>query len=128
MSDLSPSDDALAQAMENALVNNGKGKAYITRAKHGMIPAGTSCNVWRTKSMTIGVQIYTQFDTTDRLKAQSVVSYAHKEPPFWVVYEYRSLQWYFADLETEDEHRMRLKLHFKNLKRPPKMPPAFKIY
>lgn len=121
-------EDALAQGMENALLGRGKGKAYITRIAHGMIPAGTSCNVWHTKAMTIGVQVYTQLDTTLRLKAQSVVSYAHKEPPFWVIYQYRALMWFFADLETEDEHRANLAAYFKNLKHPPKMPTTLKYY
>lgn len=123
-----PDDDELAQRMENALLNSGKGKSYITRTAHGMVPAGTSCNVWHTKAMTIGVQVYVQLDVTKKNKAQVVIDYPTRSPPFWVVYEYRAFKWFFADIETEAEHRANLEAHYKNIKRPPKMPIKFDPY
>jgi hypothetical protein len=122
-------EDEAAQGMEMALLRgNSKGAPYLTRSTHGMIPAGTSCNIWRTKSMTMAVEVFVEPPKDNRTKSQTIISYEHQVPPRWVVYEYRAFSWICEGVEKEDELREKLVAYFNTLKRKPKVPDVFKPF
>jgi hypothetical protein len=120
-------EDEIAQAMEDALTF-GKGKPYTTRGTHGAVLANQQYRVWRTKAMSIAVLSFTPFPDGMRTKTQTMVSYEHKNPPYWVLYEYKAYWWYFEGLEQLDAYRLTLETYFKTLKSAPKRKRDFQPY
>lgn len=127
MDELPEDEDAIAQAMEDAL-QSGKGQPYRTRSAHGPVQAGLNCRVWRTESMTVAVLSFVPFPDGMLTKNQFIVSYEDKDPKYWVLYEYKTYWWYFEGLEHPDVHKQRLEAFFKTLKNPPKRMREFNPY
>lgn len=101
---LSIEDEVLAARMEKAL-DQRKGEPYITRTKHGKLPAGTVCRVWRTPKSDIQVWVH-----GDNLPEGQV--FCGRVSGEGQILGYVAAAWYFEGLETAESIKERYTAYY----------------